>query len=43
MDALWDLHAEQQARDRQQTEDPLPVWGQPGAGAPELPANADGW
>ena len=39
VDALWALHAEQLARDRQQTEDALPVWGQPGAGAPRRTAN----
>ncbi len=39
MDALWALHAEQLARDRQQTEDALPVWGQPGAIAPRRTAN----
>ena len=33
VDALWALHAEQLARDRQQTEDALPVWGQPNAAA----------
>ncbi|MCZ0944613.1 MAG: hypothetical protein OXJ53_16290 [Gammaproteobacteria bacterium] len=28
VDELWALHAEQLAKDRQYTEDPLPVWGQ---------------
>ena len=31
VDALWALHAEQLARDRSETEDTLPVWGQPEA------------
>ena len=31
VDALWALHVEQLARDRSETEDTLPVWGQPEA------------
>ena len=34
MDELWALHTEQLAQDRQQTEDSLPVWGQPNAAVP---------
>ena len=30
VDELWSLHTEQLARDRQETEDTLPVWGQEG-------------
>ena len=29
VDELWDLHAEQLGRDHRETEDTLPVWGQP--------------
>ena len=31
VDDLWALHTEQLARDRQETEDTLPVWGQEGS------------
>ena len=39
VDALWALHVEQLARDREQTEDALPVWGQSGVGAPAPPTS----
>ena len=39
VDALWALHAEQLARDREQTEDALPVWGQSGVGASAPPTS----
>ena len=39
VDALWALHAEQLARDRLETEDTLPVWGQPAAQRPRRTAN----
>ena len=31
VDELWALHTEQLGRDRQKTEDTLPVWGRPGS------------
>ena len=31
VDELWALHTEQLGRDRQKTEDTLPVWGKPGS------------
>ena len=39
VDALWALHAEQLARDRLETEDSLPVWGQPAATRQRRTAN----
>ena len=39
VDALWALHAEQLARDRLETEDTLPVWGQPAATRQRRTAN----
>ena len=34
VDRLWALHTRQLARDHQETEDPLPVWGWPESGRP---------
>ena len=34
VDKLWALHTRQLARDHQETEDPLPVWGRPESGRP---------
>ncbi len=40
VDELWALHTEQLAHDHRETEDTLPVWGQPAAGRERLTANA---
>ena len=39
VDALWALHTEQLARDRRETEDTLPVWGQDDSLRPRRTAN----
>jgi len=39
VDALWALHTEQLARDRRETQDILPVWGQEHATRPRRTAN----
>ena len=41
IDDLWDQHTQELARDRALTEDWLPVWGQPGAEADDLPLDGD--
>ena len=40
VDRLWTLHTRQLARDHQETEDPLPVWGQPD---PERAGSSNEW
>ena len=39
VDELWALHTEQLARDRRETEDTLPVWGQEPSAHPRCSAN----
>ena len=39
VDELWAMHAEQLSRDHRETEDTLPVWGQPASARPRRTTN----
>ena len=39
VDELWAMHAEQLGRDHRETEDTLPVWGQPASARPRRTSN----
>jgi len=39
VDELWTMHAEQLGRDHRETEDTLPVWGQPASARPRRTTN----
>ena len=39
VDELWTMHAEQLGRDHRETEDTLPVWGQPASARPRRSTN----
>ncbi len=39
VDELWTMHAEQLGRDHRETEDTLPVWGQPASARPRRTSN----